>query len=164
MKQPENRLLLENLLDQMEGLLDGQLWYGTTILTKLEQISPKESITPPLEGVHCIQQILLHMDTWRGLFLSRLEGNQEVEIMVDSADDWVPLEQCEASKWQTVVKKFQANYQRMLEVLRSLDDDRLDQQAGNAEYSLRFMAEGILHHDIYHLGQIAIVHKMLKTR
>ena len=45
--------------------------------------------------------------------------------------------------------------------LKEGDEALLDEKPKGQEYSFYFLLQGILHHDLYHLGQIALLKKAL---
>lgn len=155
---------VNQLLEQMRELYDGDLWYGTTIMPVLKQVDAEESVMAPLKGVHSIQQLVLHMTAWRGILLKRLEGNMDFRIEVNSADDWKPQESLSPDAWEEILRDFQNSYLTMLNMLEQKAASLLDKNVGDAGYDFQYLIEGILHHDIYHLGQIALVRKILRVR
>jgi hypothetical protein len=43
-------------------------------------------------------------------------------------------------------------------------DDLLDKQVAERDYNFRKLFHGVLQHDVYHLGQIAYIVKMLRKQ
>jgi len=49
----------------------------------------------------------------------------------------------------------------LVTLMDNLTDALLGKQVADREYNYRFLLNGIVQHDIYHLGQIAYVKKLL---
>jgi len=45
------------------------------------------------------------------------------------------------------------------ETIAKLDDEKLKEKAAGQEYSIYFMLHGVIQHDLYHAGQIALLKK-----
>lgn len=46
--------------------------------------------------------------------------------------------------------------------METMNDARLDEGIPKSEYTFYTMLHGVIHHDIYHSGQIVLLKKMLK--
>jgi hypothetical protein len=64
--------------------------------------------------------------------------------------------------WGNLVDEFNQSQKELINLLESQNDVFLDNkyQDNNFDYLL----EGIIHHDVYHLGQIGLVISILKNK
>ena len=44
--------------------------------------------------------------------------------------------------------------------MEDIDDQKLKEKVGGRNYDFFYLLHGIIHHDVYHLGQIAILKKL----
>ena len=63
--------------------------------------------------------------------------------------------------WARGLKELKEIHDRIVEVLQLKEDSFLDQKVDHRNYNFRFLLNGLIQHDIYHLGQIAYVKKWL---
>jgi len=81
-------------------------------------------------------------------------------------ENWYPNEKLKEKKWSTLLQEYKASLIELIKILKTKDDSFLKEQyydtdfKGNYPYS--FVVTGMLHHSIYHLGQIGIIIKYLK--
>ena len=67
---------------------------------------------------------------------------------------------------KNIKSEYDKTLSELIELLKGKEDEFLDEQyydtdfKGNFKY--RFVINGMLHHDIYHLGQLGIIIKHLK--
>jgi len=51
----------------------------------------------------------------------------------------------------------------MIQLIEGRDDSYLDTVFQDSGYTFKYLIEGIIQHDIYHLGQIGIVLKLIHS-
>jgi uncharacterized damage-inducible protein DinB len=59
------------------------------------------------------------------------------------------------------LEQLEETQSELIEVLQQQKDDLLLETIPGKEYNYRQLLNGIIHHDIYHIGQIAYLNKML---
>ena len=52
-------------------------------------------------------------------------------------------------------------YKQLIALLHTKDDALLSQKLPNRDYNYRFLLNGLMQHNIYHLGQIAFLKNLL---
>ena len=63
--------------------------------------------------------------------------------------------------WEEGLSAFIATHQELIARLHTLDDRFLDDKVDFRNYNFRFLLNGLIQHNIYHLGQIAYLNKLL---
>ena len=61
--------------------------------------------------------------------------------------------------WENLIQQFKDSQDKLTTLLKSKQDPFLETPYGNKNF--KYLVDGILHHDLYHLGQIGLVNKML---
>jgi len=68
--------------------------------------------------------------------------------------------------WEKILAKYQNSLSEIIQLIRNKEDEFLTEEYYDTDfkgyYQYSFVIEGMIHHDIYHLGQIGIVIKLLK--
>lgn len=74
--------------------------------------------------------------------------------------DWPPVEGQGAETWAQALGKLDRTQQQLIEIVSALTDSKLKERVANKEYSIGFMLQGIIQHNVYHTGQIALLKKV----
>lgn len=148
----------EQLLADLENVFSGEPWYGDSALTILEGVSSAHAMQ--LVGGRRIYTLLLHMLAWRGYALRQLQGESDFDIEVDSVLDWPPYQKEGAAAWPRAIASLQENQQQLLTVIRGLTEAQLMEIVPHQRFSFAFLINGIIQHDVYHLGQMALLKKL----
>ncbi len=151
---------IKHYVNAFENLYEGEPWYGRSITSIVKEVSPSRAYKKSSDGQHSIYEILQHMLAWRELFVSRLNGDTTSTIQVNSSLDWGDLPTAKtAENWNRLVTRLSENQEALVNALRTKNDSALAEEFANSNASLETHLEGNLQHDIYHLGQIAILNK-----
>jgi len=133
-------------------------WYGPTLAELLTRISPQMATIPPVTGANSISALLQHLLLW----------NERIRHTCDGA----PLPRWEAEKewaeppipWDELVARWNKSRDLLEQRLRSFPIEDLQKIVPGRDYPYESMLEGIVHHTIWHSGQIAMVLGMVKSR
>lgn len=147
------------LLADLENVFSGEPWFGNSALRILEGVSPQQAITP-VAGRR-IYTILLHMLAWRDYLLRQLLGEANFDIETNSVVDWPHYTHETAAAWPRALASLKENQQKLVTALRNLPDEQLYETVPRRPFSFAFLVNGLLQHDAYHLGQIALLQKLL---
>lgn len=150
---------------QLSAVHNGQIWAGSTFTKKLDAIAENQVFIRPIPSVHSIAEIMAHIISWRKDAILKIKTGKG-ELTDSHPEVWPSNETLKAIGWGKIREEDRSTLQELLELLDDKDDSFLDELyydpefSGNYPYS--FVLEGMLHHDIYHLGQIGLVIKLLK--
>ena len=153
------------LIDQIQRAHDGDPWHGSPVKAILSGITHDQAARRPPNGAHSIWEIVLHMTGWRNEVARRAQGQPAGE---PAGGDWPAVGEPTAARWQAALSALDAAHRALAEVVRGLSDDRMLQPTNdprNRELGTGVtyyeLLHGIVQHDAYHAGQIAILEKML---
>lgn len=156
------------ILDQLSRIQDGDPWYGDSLARVIAGLTPDEAAAHPIAGAHSIWEILLHMRSWVDEVSRRLETGVARE---PEAGDWPEAPAPTRANWEAACAGLASAHAGLAARLRALPEDRLDQTVGDARnpalgtgVTCLVMLHGLLQHDTYHLGQIALLRKALRQR
>ncbi len=146
----------ERIVDQLRRASDGGAWHGPSLAELLEDVDARMAAARPVEDAHTIWELVLHITTWRDVARRRLEG--EVVEPPDQVD-WPPVPEASEESWGQALASLEAAARRLQEALASLDEADLDDRASGCDYTNYILAHGVVQHDLYHAGQIALLKK-----
>jgi len=99
---------------------------------------------------------------WRIESIRKLKG-LDANLTVDSPENWRTNDQLEAIGWLNLQKEFYQSIYTLIEMLSDKDDTFLENKYRDG-YSFKYLIEGLIHHDLYHLGQLGITIKFLNLQ
>lgn len=135
-------------------------WYGRPAYEIMEEINPSAASVKPGKQGHSMLELLYHMNTWTEFTLRRIQGNKEQDLAAFERLDWRKIDPA-IHTWQKALAEFKTAHADIIRLLEQKDDSFLDKKVDYREYDFRFLLNGFIEHTIYHLGQIAYIHKFL---
>jgi uncharacterized damage-inducible protein DinB len=145
---------IDAILDQLERSYTANAWHGPAVLEVLAGLETEASRRRPIRSAHSILEIVIHMAAWKDIVRRRLDG-EKFDITPEM--DW-PAPGEGAAAWEGAKSSLDRAHQRLRESIARFDPARLDQApaGGSSAYVL---IHGIIQHDLYHAGQIALLRK-----
>jgi hypothetical protein len=105
--------------------------------------------------------LIWHMNTWAEFTLGALENRSVEEMKKIEANDWRTIDPA-VHTWKKGIEQLKATHSKIIELLKQKEDDAyLKDIVTNRQYNFRFLLNGLVQHNIYHLGQVAYLKKML---
>ena len=156
----------QNLSNQLLTVWNGDPWYGSSSSKILAGITVTEALAHPLPGAQSIWETVLHMTAWTEEAASRLNGG---ESNPPAHGDWPPVKGSSQDEWMAAQGDLLAARKALLKSLEGSHEESLFLQVpkkGEAHASGATRAQtlsGLADHDVYHLGQIALLKKSLKS-
>ena len=144
---------------QLNENFSGEPWFGRNIQAILKEINEEIANQKP-NGQHSILELLYHMINWRLFTINRLEKSTAT-VKSFEENDWQVLDHQDISLWQKGIEQLNDTQERLLNLINTMKDEDLQSPVHERDYENRTLINGIIQHDIYHLGQIAYIKKML---
>jgi len=146
------------IVKQFQRGFEGQAWHGPALLELLNGVDARDAAARPIPSAHSIWEIVLHIAAWKGAGVRRLKGDR---AELSDAEDWPSVAETTDEAWQNAKAGLTKIHQQLLEAIGRLDDPRLDEPIVEGLSTVYATLHGILQHDLYHAGQIAILKKAL---
>lgn len=151
------------LMGQLEATFAGTPWYGDPVMKKLEEIPHSHVMEVPMGLSNSVAKLVRHMIVWREYTLRKIAGDAVLKIELNTPDDWPAVDINTAADWEALVQWLKTTQEQLLEALRDKPDAWFSQTVpGKPQESFRELLEGIIHHDVYHLGQLVLVAKLVR--
>lgn len=147
---------IDRIVDQLKRAFEGEAWHGPSVLEALDGVAWERARKRPIRAAHSIWEIVLHMTAWEDIVRRRLLG----EVVSPTPEqDWPPVTRPSAAGWARALKELGAGHKRLRKTASSISDKPLDSPPVG-KYSTRYvLLHGIIQHDLYHAGQIAVLKK-----
>ena len=149
------------IIEQLKEAFEGDPWFGRNAKALLAEVNEQIAFEKP-NGQHSILDLVWHMVTWREFTISRLKRDEEKDIHYFETNDWRVLDHNDKTLWQQGLQRLRETQVELIELLRTQTDDVLNKIVADRQYHFRNLLYGIVQHDIYHLGQIAYITKLLR--
>lgn len=155
-----NNKEVQSIIRRIERVNNGEPWFGRAVFVILEEVVPKKAVIKPSSTQHSMLELLYHMITWAGFTLKRIEKDNKMDMTTFEKMDWRELNP-KLHSWKKALAEFKAIHKKITKLLDKKDDDFLLEIVDHRKYNYRFLLNGMIEHNIYHLGQIAYLNKML---
>lgn len=154
-----NNKEVQSIITNLERVLTGQPWYGEAVMPMLRKIHPAVVFINP-KNSHAAIEILYHMITWAEFTLSRVQKKQDYDLKTAEEMDWRIIDP-KVHTWAKALDEFEQLHKQIIAELQTKDDAFLSEMVDYREYNFRFLLNGLIQHNIYHLGQIAFLKNLL---
>ena len=151
---------VQSIIRNLKNILDGTPWFGRPVYSILNEIHPVMVYTKPGGDAHSLIELLYHIITWAEFTVKRLERLPEDDMEAFEKLDWRLIDP-HVHTWGNALEQFKTAHDRILELLNGKEDSFLSEMVDYREYNFRFLLNGLIQHDIYHLAQIAYAKKLL---
>jgi uncharacterized damage-inducible protein DinB len=125
----------------------------------LEGISAEDASQHSVHNVHSIWELVNHIAAWHTIVTHRLAG-ESPEVTQEM--DWPPVWEASEVSWERSLEHLAESHRRVRQAVAKLRDDQLDQKLTAKGDSFYTTLHGLIQHDLYHAGQIAILKKALQ--
>ena len=147
---------IEFLIDQLNRSFHGDPWHGPSLQKLIDGVGEPEAKEHPLPGRHSIFELVTHITTWIDVVARRIAGE-----VVDGNN---VTEGCDpATPWPRIAGELERAHARLCDAIARLTDADLGKSLPGARRSIESEILGVLQHNDYHAGQIAILKKSPRT-
>lgn len=156
---------IERMTEQLQRTFSGDAWHGPSLRDVLKDITAEKAVTKPIPDGHSIWELTLHIAAWIGAVTKRLQENEYIKVPDEG--DWPEVSDTSETAWHNTLDLLNQRQQALLEVVAQLTDDQLEKRLGEQReretgggVSVYVLLHGIIHHNLYHAGQIVLLKKM----
>lgn len=165
MSRPESDF--DALRGDLRKVYDGDPWHGSSIRAVLGGVDARTAALRSIPRAHTIWEIVLHMTGWTREVTSRVRG----AAPKSPPEDWpVPDPAGSEAAWRAAQEDLAAAQKEIESAVDSLKPEDLLRWIGDqrdpalgAGLTVGTVIRGLLQHDTYHEGQIAILKRAAET-
>lgn len=151
---------VKRIKDQLKRAFEKDAWHGPAVMEVLKGVTAGQAAARPIPNAHSIWEIALHIAAWVGAMKSRLEGKWMDE---PAEGDWPRVEDTSPAAWEKTIKLLKTRHAALQRTISRFSDKDLNRPVAKGK-SLRYISlHGIIQHDLYHAGQMAILKKGVQT-
>src|SRR6188474_2588446 len=145
---------IQYIIKSFESILTGQPWFGRSVYAILGEVDESKVYTKPNGTEHSMIELLWHMNTWAEFALGSIENRSVDEMKAIEANDWREIDP-KTHTWNKGLEQLKSSHKKITELLSQKDDRFLGEIVPLRKFNFRYMLNGLIQHNIYHLGQVA---------
>ena len=147
------------LADQIRRGFEGEAWHGDALLELLADVDAKTAAAHPIKNAHSIWELVLHIAAWDDAVLRRTGGTA---VTLSDQQNFPPVNDTSDAAWKKAIEAVKQTHDRLVKAVAAFPDSRLQEQVPDKKekyYDFFYMFAGIVQHELYHAGQIALLKK-----
>lgn len=152
----------EQFVQLFSATYDGTPWYGKSICRILEGVGAGTAFRQPPGSPHTIARLVAHMIAWKQVLVDRLEKNGNPKPRQKETFLTAPYGSDPETAWENLKAKLDRQQRELIQLLQFADPAKPEKPGKTEKLPLRLLF-GVLQHDAYHLGQIALLKKELNS-
>ncbi|MBI5267259.1 MAG: DinB family protein [candidate division Zixibacteria bacterium] len=149
---------LQRIVDQLNRAYYREAWHGPTVTEVLDGVTPEQAAARPIGQAHSIWEIVLHMTAWKVAVQKRALGQI---IDLSPTDDWPAVVETNKAAWLATLDSLKTAHEALMATAEGLTEQQLFAIPSGRKNDAYFQITGVLQHDAYHAGQIAVLKKLL---
>ena len=155
-KEPGELHRIADLLDRAGG---GDAWHGPSVAAVFSTLTAAQASARPVSGAHTIWELALHIAVWDRVVARRLAGET---VEPTPAEDWPRAgEATDDDGWERTLRDLREARETLRAAILAFDVRRLEDIVPGRDHSFYVMIHGVIQHDLYHAGQVALLRKAL---
>jgi len=154
---------IARIVDQLEREHAGDPWHGSPLSAILNGVTWQQAASKPIAEAHSIWELVLHIAGWKNETRRRLSGAPAGE---PEHGDWPAVGEASAERWAEAVEQLELAHRLLVSAVKDFPEPDLyvpTNDSRNRELGVGVtyyeLLHGIVQHDVYHAGQIAILKK-----
>jgi uncharacterized damage-inducible protein DinB len=144
------------IADQLRRAFDGNAWHGPALLELLEDVDGATAAARPVPEAHSIWELVLHIVAWDDAGLRRLSGKKWQPA---GLENFPRVSAPTKGEWRKAVAGMRRTHETLVRTVSALPEARLGDRVPGKRYDFYHLLHGIVQHELYHAGQIAILKK-----
>jgi len=148
---------IERISEQLSRSFYKDAWHGPALLEVLAGVTAKQAAKRPIADAHTIWELVLHSTTWIKAVdktITEMEYTQ-----VSDAANWPALSDKSELSWNQALNSLKKSHRKLEKHVLAFKNAALNKKAINTSSSISRLLYGVIQHNIYHAGQIAILKK-----
>ena len=152
---------MDHIVELLARAREGGGWYGSSLGKLLADVTAEEASSRAMPGGHTIWQQVLHVIAWHDVARGLLDGQELIDLPEEV--NWPVVEDTSESAWRDTLRKLEQSYGKLRESMTLFPQECLHENvsayanASGNRVSFYHLLHGVVQHDVYHAGQIAVL-------
>jgi uncharacterized damage-inducible protein DinB len=142
---------IQIIIKQIQRVFNGPAWHGPSVIEALSKIDEQRK-NSSFKNSHSIIELIAHMTSWRKFVIAKLNGDESYSVSNE-------MNFPKPSDLNEAMAELKSSQEDLVKLVSSFPEERLADKVTGQTYSYQTMLHGILHHDLYHLGQISLLNR-----
>lgn len=142
---------VQKIIDIVSHTYEKNAWHGPAVKEVLAKLKP-EHANLRVGNSHSVEELIRHMAAWRKYVIKKLQRDEHYEL---AEEDNFPTQK----KWDEALQLLEESQQKLMAALQQSPEDLLWQKVPGRPFNYFTMLHGIIHHDLYHTGQLMLILK-----
>jgi len=147
---------VERIRGELQRAFEGEAWHGPAVLELLRDVNAQQAAARPIAGAHTIWELVLHIAAWENAGRRRLEGDR---AELPDEENFPPVSDTSEAAWQQTIEALKIGHSKLCDTIAGLEESSLDEPILDGMRSVYITLHGVIQHDLYHAGQIALLKK-----
>ena len=149
-----------HIADQLERAYSGHAWHGPSLRFVLRGVSAKQAARRASPSAHTIWELVLHITAWDRVVCERILGGKTTQLPKEQ--NFPTVKHSSPTAWKKTLAELDRQHRALVKAMRGFPDRKLHHKLSGGDYSFYITMHGVVQHDLYHAGQIAVLKKMVK--
>lgn len=146
----------ERIAELLRRAHDGPSWHGPALMELLGGLAAAQAAARPPVGSHSIWQVVRHVTNWDDTVRRIADG--ELVRGLPPELDWPAVDDASDHAWHRALEGLEHGQRRLRAAIARMSDRRLDEPVpGDHGLSVYQVLHGVVHHTLYHAGQVALL-------
>ena len=141
-------------------VLNGGNWTDVSLLDTLNDVTVAEAVLQTKASPNTIASLVHHLAYWNGIMAKRVQGKL-IPIPEENGFDVPPLNS--ENDWKNLIEDCKHSFAEVVEVINGVDEVRIWETIVPGKGSVYQNIQGSVEHIHYHLGQIVIIKKLIRS-
>jgi len=141
-----------------QSIYNGNPWLEVNLANTLNDVTAEQAYRKINPNLNTIWEIVNHLIQWRRNILRRVQGET---ITTPDHNYFVPVLDPSEAAWHQSLQNLGKSQDQWNTFLTYFDDGDFEKIYINNNHTYYEHIHGIIQHDVYHLGQIVLLKKLL---
>ncbi len=146
----------DRIIELLNRTFYGPAWHGAAVNEILQNIDYTTAARNKIENAHNIWDIVVHIAVWKDAAIRFMNGE---DVKIPDEIDWNKTVGYDESGWEIVKTSLYAVHQKLIEKVKIFPEEKLIENVLEKDFTFYVLLHGVIQHDIYHAGQIALLKK-----
>jgi uncharacterized damage-inducible protein DinB len=148
----------KRILSLFKEVYDGSPWIDINLTSVLQNVSAEQASNRVLKNCNTIWEITNHLIEYRLNVLQRVRGK-----IIETPDNnyFEPVTDTSEKNWKDALQRLSKVQKNWIEFLDKVDPGELEKVYTPNSMTYCENIDGIIQHDVYHLGQIVLLSKQI---